>query len=82
MVPTLHITIHPRKYRRPVVGLDIARQRQRLMRAGGSGLNEGNGRDGLRIRPLHDFLLALRAANEAIADDDARQQDRRHGGGQ
>src|SRR6266849_8520654 len=52
------------------------------MRVSRGGLNEGNGRDGLRIGPLHDFLLAVRAANEAIADHDARQQNRSRGGGQ
>src|SRR5882762_1677141 len=62
VVPALHISVHPRENRRPVKGLDIARQRQRLMAAAGDGLSEGNGRGRLRVGPLHDLLLALRAA--------------------
>src|SRR5258707_4564841 len=74
VVPALHISVHPRENRRPVKGLDIARQRQRLMAAAGDGRSEGNGRSRLRVGPLHDFLLALRAADEAIAGHDAGKE--------
>ena len=81
VIPALHVTIHPGEDRRLVEGLNVAGQRQRLMRTAGDDLREGDRRNSLRVGPLHDFLLALGAVNEAIAHHDARQQSRAGGGG-
>jgi hypothetical protein len=81
VVPTLYVTVHAGKDRGLVVGLDVAGQREGLMRTARERPSEGDSRSSLRISPLHDFLLALGALNEAVADNDARHQCRAGGGG-
>jgi hypothetical protein len=48
------------------------------MRAAGTNC-AGNGRESLHARPQHHFLLALSAVHEAMADDDARKENRGDG---
>ncbi len=82
VVPALHVTVDAREDRRPVERLDIAGQRQRLMRAAGDQSGERNRGDGMGVGPVHHLLLALRAADEAVAEHDAGDQDGGCRGGQ
>src|SRR5207302_6410600 len=80
VIPAFKVAVHPREDRGPVERLDVARQRQCLGWAAGNGLREGDGRGCLRSGPIYHLLLALGAVREAVADDDARNENRGSGG--
>jgi hypothetical protein len=50
------------------------------MRTAGKWLGEGDGRNGLGVGPLHNFLLAHRTLHKTIANHNARKQKHTSGG--
>ena len=82
VIPALHVAIHTREQRRAVERLYVAWQRQRLARAAWCRWRERDGRDALSVGPVHYLLFALRAAQKAIADHDAADENRSRGDGE